>query len=215
MQCYQGDHSKCCRLSQLCAGRIKNNWFYKSIYLPNNFKMTLNDVEKQELQHCIEFRISTCIIRQLENLFTTQKCEAVNRAISTSVPKNVTYSRNYCACVHSAVKRVNCGSQAEAMYQQAEYIGAPFPRGTQVCRSLYKMKLECEKKQEKSKSKSARIKRHNKKKNLYDKYDSKKAAKTYRTGQLLESVPLKPHCMEHNYSQRTKFINVNKKQSQT
>ena len=49
--------------------------------------MTLNDVEKQELQHCIEFRIGTGIIRQLENLFTTQKCEAVNRAISTSVPK--------------------------------------------------------------------------------------------------------------------------------
>ena len=116
MKCYQGDHSICCRLSQLSAGRIKNNWFYESIYLPNNFKMTLNDVEKQELQHCIEFRIGTGIIRQLENLFTTQKCEAANHPISASVPKNVTYSRNYCARVHSAVKRVNCGSQAEAMY---------------------------------------------------------------------------------------------------
>ena len=57
---------------------LKNNWFFQSIYLPNSFKITVNDVANQELLHCIEFRIGTGIIRKLENLFTTQKCEAVN-----------------------------------------------------------------------------------------------------------------------------------------
>ena len=84
----------------------------------------------------IEYRLRAEI--KVPTLKNTQKCEAANRGITASVPKNITFVTNVAGRVLSAVIRMNWGP-GQAIFTQADYVGAPLPAETRVTRHLLKM----------------------------------------------------------------------------
>ena len=109
LRCYSGDCSKCRHYSKVCGGGSSNNWWMRSAYLGphkvTNLNMTEND--KAILLEVLKMKLSCDAVQRLRLNTNTQKCEAVNRSISVSLPKNVNYSRNFEARVHSTIHRLN------------------------------------------------------------------------------------------------------------
>ena len=107
--CYTGSHSLCRLHSLACRGLKTNNWVLKSAYLSNPFKITPNTTDSEKLDKCILYRLGKPMLKKTERLLTTQKCEAVNRAIGVTAPKNITFSRNHESRVHAAIRGINSG----------------------------------------------------------------------------------------------------------
>lgn len=135
VHCYQGNHSLCRRHSGVCRAKKKKNWLIDSAFLPENFVLNCNDTDKEKLERLIDYRLGQKVIEKTKHLLTTQKCEAVNRAISSTTPKNKTFSRNFAARVHSAVNAVNRGI-GDSILSQTQFIGAPVTPGSKVTRGL-------------------------------------------------------------------------------
>ena len=171
--CYSGNHKLCRKHSLACRGLLKNNWLCRSAYLSKKFKITPNKSDTEKLKRCIEYRLGVTMLKKTKYLLTTQKCEAVNRAITSTAPKNVTFSRNYAGRVHAAVHGVNAGV-SEAIISECQNVSAPITAGTRVSRRL----LQIQKNQTRSKqiknSKKAKYKRYMKRKKLYEMHENTK-----------------------------------------
>lgn len=110
--CYCGDCSKCYRNGVVCSGGVTNNWFNRSIFLASH-KITvlhLNDNDACLLLEILKFRLSVEAVEKVKFYTDTQKCEAVNRSLSVSMPKNVNFSRNVYGRTSSTIHRVNNGT---------------------------------------------------------------------------------------------------------
>lgn len=111
IRCYSGDCSMCRRHSYVCAGGVSTSWWTRSMFLAiqklTNLCMTEND--KHLLQEILKIKLSEASAEQMKLGTSTQKCEAVNRSISVSLPKNVNYSRNMDGRLASTVLRLNNG----------------------------------------------------------------------------------------------------------
>ena len=107
--CYSGDCSKCRHYSKVCGGGSSNNWWMRSPYLDShkmtNMDMTEND--KAILLEVLKMIHSWDAVQRLRLNTNTQKCEAVNRSISVSLPKNMNYSKHFEARVHSTIYKLN------------------------------------------------------------------------------------------------------------
>ena len=99
-------------------------------------------------------------------LLSTQKCEAVNKAISATVPRNLTFSRNHDGLTDAAIHAVNSGIGA-AILTECEQAGAGLTHGTRVTRRLWKMQREREMLKLKKKSPATKAQRKRKRKRLY------------------------------------------------
>jgi hypothetical protein len=69
--------------------------------------LNMTESDKNILLEVLKMKLSCDVVQRLQLNTNTQKCEAVNRSISVSVPKNVNYSRNFEARVHSTIHRLN------------------------------------------------------------------------------------------------------------
>ena len=185
--CYQGNHSSCSRVSYLCHGSANNNWFSRNMYLGKYFRLCLAGTDRDTMLGCIRYRLGPGKYDQLKFLSNSQKCEAVNRAISASSPKQVTFSRNHTGRVHSAIRRVNSGI-GEAMHQQMSYIGQHLEGNTRATRALLRLQLEETMWKERHTTKSARQQRYLRRQRLYNRYDQMEGERHYRTGMLLENT---------------------------
>ena len=107
------------------------------------------------------------MLKKTQRLLTTQKCEAVNRAISSTVPKNVTFSRNYDARVHAAVHAVNVGI-SEALVSECHAVGSPITPGTRVSRHLLQIQKNQINQKQIKKSAKTKQKRHMKRKSFFE-----------------------------------------------
>lgn len=109
--CYSGDCSMCRRHSYVCSGGVTTSWWNRSMFLSihklTSLCMTEND--KHLLQEILKIKLSEASAEQMKLGTNTQKCEAVNRSISVSLPKNVNYSRNMEGRLASTVMRLNNG----------------------------------------------------------------------------------------------------------
>ena len=99
-------------------------------------------------------------------LLFTQKCEAVNKAISATVPRNLTFSRKHDGPIDAAIHTVNSGVGA-AILTECEQAGAGLTHGTRVTRRLWKMQREREMLKLQKTSPAAKAQRKRKKKRLY------------------------------------------------
>ena len=127
--CYQRDHSLCKKHSRICKGRIRSNWFLMSAYLSRDFKICPSQTDIDKLVQCIDYRLGVSAMNKTEDLLNTQKTEAVNKAISSTTPKNKTFARNHDARVHSGVSGVNRGV-SESIARQLDFVGVPLTPGT-------------------------------------------------------------------------------------
>ncbi len=132
MACYSGNHVKChtAPLAQLagCCGTEGRTWFQTSEHLRGQKMTSLNLSAKDDdfIRSVIALKLSPIGIHDVAQLTSTQKVEAVNRAINVSDPKNNHWSRNACARNHAAVHRVNHGP-AESIKRKLEYGGCALP----------------------------------------------------------------------------------------
>ena len=109
LSCYDGDCSKCANNSVVCHGGVTNNWWSRSMFLSSNriHNLNMNDNDKVLLLEILKMKLSVASVEQMKLYTDTQKCEAVNRALSVSLPKNVNFSATMEGRGSSAIHRVN------------------------------------------------------------------------------------------------------------
>ena len=110
IQCYSGVHTLCRNHSFVCERKNANNWISNSSYLKSNLrigKLTNDDLIK--LKECINYTLGHGMLGKTKYLLSTQKCEAVNKAISATVLRNLTFSRNQDGWTDAAIHAVNSG----------------------------------------------------------------------------------------------------------
>ena len=109
LACYDGDCSRCSSHSVVCNGGVTNNWWTRSMFLASNrlFNLNMNENDKQLLLEILKMKLSVAAVEQMKLYTDTQKCEAVNRALSVSLPKNVNFSATMEGRASSAIHRIN------------------------------------------------------------------------------------------------------------
>ncbi len=122
LKCYAGDCSDCSRHSYVCSGRVNSSWWTRSMFLATNKITVLNmdDSYKHLLQEILKMKLSVQMIDQMKLYTDTQKCEAANRSLSVSLPKNVNYSRNMTGRASSTIHRLNNGPGTSTMLKCAD-----------------------------------------------------------------------------------------------
>ena len=188
--CYQGDCSKCRYNSIVCDGGKRKNWIKRSVHLsPYGLtKVNMNPNDEVLLMDILAMKLSKESLEKLKFGTNTQRCEAINRGISSSLPKNVNYSRNATSRVASAIHRLNNGV-AESTHKKLEALGCPLTRGGRAAQSLKAM--EKNKKYDKLYKKTHKFKqsqfkrRISKAKNYYgQKKEISQRKHLYKRGQL-------------------------------
>ena len=183
IKCYSGDHDACKTHSFVCQGCKSKNWLNDSLYLDSKFKISPSDKDIDLLRKCINMRLGIQSLKKMYSLNTTQKCEAVNHAISASSPKNKTFSRNHAGRVHASIHRVNNGI-GEASLVECMSAGAPITPGSRVARGMLRMQRLNHARQSAMKNIKSRTRRRQNISNIYQLYDNMKlpVKTTYKSG---------------------------------
>lgn len=177
-KCYRGDHSLCRKNSFACRAKANDNWLSNSCYLTTGFKLhSPTEKDLQTLNGQIEFRLGQNMLDSTKYLLTTQKCEAGMKSINSKAPRNITFSRNYSARVHAAVRGMNSGT-SEAIVAECAAVGAPLTPGSRVTRQLLKMQENERKAKESKKTDKAKSARIKKKGQLFKLHENKPEKKT-------------------------------------
>ena len=173
--------------------RKEKNWINKSAYLKDSFKLnnTISDIDKEKLNECINYRLGHVMLKNTKYLLSTQKVEATNRAISETIPRNITFTKNYFGRSHAAVHRVNAGTN-EALLKECHNAGAPLTPGTRVTRKLKRMQDHDKYLKDRKKSLNAMQQCHLKKKCLFSAHTQKSDSDRYVKNASLPK-------MEHSY----------------
>lgn len=139
VNCYFDDHNLCSKHSFVCSySKRAKTWIEKSAFLRNNFRIERKDEAEELLRQCVQYRLGPAILSKTPKNTNTQKVEGTNRAIRTTVAKNVTYRRNYSSRVHTAIHNVNHGP-GESITRLCRALGCPVQPGTRAAKSLKKI----------------------------------------------------------------------------
>ena len=108
LTCYDGVCSRCFSHSVVCNNGVNNNWWTRYMFLASNrlFNLNKNDNDKQLLLEILKMKLSVAAVEQMKLYTNTQKCEAVNRALSVSLPKNDIFATME-GRTSSAIHRIN------------------------------------------------------------------------------------------------------------
>lgn len=184
VNCYKGEHKLCRAHSSVCIGENDNNWISKNEYVPNNFKININRDTDKTLRECIDFRFGPSILEKTKLNSNTQKVESVNHVIRRSLPKNVTYPRNFSGRAHSAIFSSNNGP-GESIVRLCDAMGCPVPSNSRVSAALLTEQQISEKEKERFRSNRRKIKRKMRRNKLFKMYEKHQEEIAYRKAQLL------------------------------
>ncbi|VDH92013.1 Hypothetical predicted protein [Mytilus galloprovincialis] len=98
----------------------KSFWLSNRAFLPNSFKIRKLDKNLNAIRKCVLYRLSTSSLKKTRLILNTQKVEGFNRSLHRSLPKNVTYTKNFEGRVLSAIHSVNLGPANEESDDDAE-----------------------------------------------------------------------------------------------
>lgn len=133
IECYSGDCGLCKRDSILCNGG-KKNWLAKSVYLqPGCLNPTPED--RSVIRNLLEFYLGKKTLPLLKTNTNTNRNEAINRSLSSSLPKNVSFSRNANARTMATVTRLNEG-KAKSVLRIMKAAGCKISKGGGVERAF-------------------------------------------------------------------------------
>ena len=140
IDCYFCDHGKCSKFSYVFSkSKHDRTWIQKSSFLPDNFKISAQTSETEALlRQCVHYRLGPSMLSKTAKNMNSQKVEAVNRAIRTTVAKNVTYRRNFGSRVHTAIHNVNQGP-GKSITGLCDTLGCPIIGGTREAKALENM----------------------------------------------------------------------------
>lgn len=136
LNCYSGDCSKCSRHSVVCRGGKINNWWSRSEHLMTEVMgrerhVNMTETDRGVLCEIMHMMLGDAALDLLDQGTNTTKCEAANRGLSVSLPKNVNFARQAYNRMHSAVHRLNNGP-GESPLLKMESAGAPPGHGGRV-----------------------------------------------------------------------------------
>ena len=123
-----------------CKGGQRKSWWHQSLYLAKcgltHLSVSIED--RQVLKNLLEIRLSAQSLKLTKLNTNTNKNEAINRGFSTSLPKNVNFSRNCMARASSTVHRLNNGAGV-SLIKKLESVGSPITKGGLVAKAVYHM----------------------------------------------------------------------------
>lgn len=204
VKCYTGDHASCKKHSLVCKGGIYNNWVRKSSYLGQNFMIPPSDENETMLHACISKRLSPAVLDKTIKNSNSQKVESFNRTLRRSLPRNVTFTRNFAGRAHSAAHSCNNGP-GSSLRGLCAGVGAPIPTGGQVDQTLDKIQKDYELNKSYQKCLSYKAKRVAKRKKMYKLYEKHQEEMKYKKNMMLtesRARSCKKTHTEHSYSKQ-------------
>lgn len=205
MQCYQGCHDQCRKKSFVCKGGKRNNWVLKSPFLNDSFSLEKGMKTNEILSKCLSYRLSPSALKKTILNANTQKVEGFNRSLRRSLPKNVTFSRNFEGRAHAAAYCVNNG-EGDAITQLCESVGCSIPKGGLVANTLQKNQELDKRRKAYMKSLQYKIRAREKRRKLFKLYEEKKEKCEYEKNKLLKSFSLLTDKgkSDHTYNRKVK-----------
>ena len=207
IQCYQGSHEKCRRNSFVCKGFVKDNWVLKSDYLGETFKLQHGEETSEALRKCISYRLSPVSLNRTMFNANTQKVESFNRSLRRSLPRNVTFSRNFSGRAHAAAYSVNNG-ECNAIINLCSKVGSNIEKGSVVHRQLENLQKHNEKRKLKSKSIKYKCIRSSNRNKIFKMYEKQQEETTYKKNLLLKSATQNKHNVRNMSRDHPYAINV-------
>ena len=110
IQCYSGNCSFCPNHALVCDGiGGPGDWWFDSKFLPTHGIHVLNMTESDRalLSTVLETRLSESAVMSVASGTSTQKCEGFNRAVVSTMPKDVNLSRNFAGSLASKTLQLN------------------------------------------------------------------------------------------------------------
>ena len=187
LSCYAGDCSKCRYHSYVCGGGHSNSWWLRSMFLGTHklFNLNMNENDMLIMQELLKMKLSEEALLSMRFNFDTQKCEAVNRSLSVSCPKNVNFSRTFEGRASATIHCLNNGL-ATSIKEKVEYVGGRLSLRSGRCLEGIQNEIEQDKiYQKKPQTKKTRLQQRGRKtKEHIEQKQSSKLPDEYRKGQL-------------------------------
>lgn len=109
VSCYSGKHTKCKKHSLVCGQHGYGLWEKKSLPAELREKMNLTASDRKTILDLGKLRLGEKGVAQTFLNTNTQKCEAVNRKLCKTNPKNITSPVNFVPRVMTTVIETNLG----------------------------------------------------------------------------------------------------------
>lgn len=103
--------------------------------LGQNFSIPSSDENETMLHACFSKRLSPAVLDKTIKNSNSQKVESFNRTLRRSLPRNVTFTRNFAGRAHSAAHSCNNGP-GSSLRGLCAGVGASIPSGGQVDQTL-------------------------------------------------------------------------------
>ena len=139
VNCYHGHHDLCHIYSFVCMKKCNTTWLQRSPFLSKDFTIKSCDESLNLVRKCVEYRLGPAILERTKMNTNTQKVEATNRSMRRSLPKHLTFSKNFPGRAHSAAHNINNGP-GQSIYKLCKVFGSPIPSGTRVSRAITNIK---------------------------------------------------------------------------
>lgn len=179
INCYQNDHSLCKKHSFVCQATARDNWLKKSKSLRQDFKLEESKETSDILRELINYRLSPAMLDRTESDSNTQKVESFNRALRTSLPRNVTFTRNVFGRAHSVCHSINKGASS-SIKALCNRTGSPIKKGSKVDQSLTRDEEMTAKRRKYMRSSKAKRSRMETRKKVYDLYEQHQEVVKYQ-----------------------------------
>ena len=185
IKCYSGKCGQYCRkFSLACNGKPPNDCWKKDFWPSTKGSCIIKGQDRQLLLQCLNMRLGKIAVRKTRACATTNKLEALHRAINASNPKDVTFRRNAKARKLSAAARLNDG-RANSALEKALSVGAPINPEIKIIKPLQQLQQKALYDQQRQTSQNYKRSRYRRKIEKYRNYDAKRQRRvTYSTDVL-------------------------------
>ena len=131
INCYKGICDSCSKYSTACEGGVaSNNWIKKSIFLQEHQIDFLqpNTSDEAKMRQLFETVLSAEGVDKLRDMTNTQLNEALNRSLSSHLPKNITTTKTLRGRVSQCTEKHNYG-KGKAVARIYKHLGVPISEG--------------------------------------------------------------------------------------
>lgn len=103
--------------------------------------LNMTDADRVTLRKLIEMRLGIQALAITKLCLNTNRNEALNRSLSSTLPKNVNFSRNVTGRACAAIDRLNYGA-GTSILRKLELNNAPISKGGSVARATRQIQRE-------------------------------------------------------------------------
>ena len=199
VECYHGNHALCNTYSFVCMAKTNTTWLQRSHYLHADFMVKPGGDSLVMLRKCVEYRLGQGMLEKTRLNTNTQKCEATNRSFRRSLPKYLTFARNFSGRSHSAVHNINNGP-GESVFKLCKAAGSTIHGGTRVCQALKQQQKISHSNRKRKRTQAYKDALCRKRRALYRLYEKNQEEINYRKNMMLVPIHNKKCHRDHTYT---------------